>query len=117
MYDLIRSEHLLFQSLGVDNKRLGRHVILYNGIKQCRLLKEIIVLKGMELIKLHGIYTELSLNTRLENKTLIPFIGHHLNGYLTHIVENITAKLLYKQFRSEERRVGKECRSRWSPYH
>ena len=22
-----------------------------------------------------------------------------------------------KHFRSEERRVGKECRSRWSPYH
>ena len=22
-----------------------------------------------------------------------------------------------KQIRSEERRVGKECRSRWSPYH
>src|SRR5258707_8723235 len=24
---------------------------------------------------------------------------------------------LTKRFRSEERRVGKECRSRWSPYH
>ena len=24
---------------------------------------------------------------------------------------------LYNQERSEERRVGKECRSRWSPYH
>ena len=24
---------------------------------------------------------------------------------------------LYPQTRSEERRVGKECRSRWSPYH
>ena len=23
----------------------------------------------------------------------------------------------YLQTRSEERRVGKECRSRWSPYH
>src|SRR5258707_2112428 len=23
----------------------------------------------------------------------------------------------YKEERSEERRVGKECRSRWSPYH
>ena len=23
----------------------------------------------------------------------------------------------YRQLRSEERRVGKECRSRWSPYH
>ena len=25
--------------------------------------------------------------------------------------------LLQKALRSEERRVGKECRSRWSPYH
>src|SRR2546426_9954972 len=25
--------------------------------------------------------------------------------------------LLQEQYRSEERRVGKECRSRWSPYH
>ena len=24
---------------------------------------------------------------------------------------------IYKKERSEERRVGKECRSRWSPYH
>ena len=26
-------------------------------------------------------------------------------------------KLLTTKDRSEERRVGKECRSRWSPYH
>ena len=25
--------------------------------------------------------------------------------------------LKLESFRSEERRVGKECRSRWSPYH
>ena len=24
---------------------------------------------------------------------------------------------MYQRMRSEERRVGKECRSRWSPYH
>src|SRR5260370_4226134 len=24
---------------------------------------------------------------------------------------------LLRKYRSEERRVGKECRSRWSPYH
>ena len=24
---------------------------------------------------------------------------------------------LFSFYRSEERRVGKECRSRWSPYH
>src|SRR5256886_6325764 len=28
-----------------------------------------------------------------------------------------TARLLGVRNRSEERRVGKECRSRWSPYH
>ena len=30
--------------------------------------------------------------------------------------ENIQSKLIIPK-RSEERRVGKECRSRWSPYH
>ena len=32
------------------------------------------------------------------------------------IVEGIKSKIVFEQ-RSEERRVGKECRSRWSPYH
>ena len=27
------------------------------------------------------------------------------------------AEILKNEGRSEERRVGKECRSRWSPYH
>ena len=30
---------------------------------------------------------------------------------------NETEKALADKFRSEERRVRKECRSRWSPYH
>ena len=29
----------------------------------------------------------------------------------------LLAEQLSSEFRSEERRVGKECRSRWSPYH
>ena len=31
------------------------------------------------------------------------------------LVDFIQAKM--DKMRSEERRVGKECRSRWSPYH
>ena len=31
-------------------------------------------------------------------------------------LENENAELR-EELRSEERRVGKECRSRWSPYH
>ena len=38
------------------------------------------------------------------------------------VKKNATAKFdetieLHIRTRSEERRVGKECRSRWSPYH
>ncbi len=31
--------------------------------------------------------------------------------------ESDPVKIIIKNDRSEERRVGKECRSRWSPYH
>ena len=31
--------------------------------------------------------------------------------------EKIFEEIIVENFRSEERRVGKECRSRWSPYH
>ena len=33
------------------------------------------------------------------------------------ILEQWRAIAYDQQARSEERRVGKECRSRWSPYH
>ena len=32
-------------------------------------------------------------------------------------LEQILGTRLFGRSRSEERRVGKECRSRWSPYH
>ena len=33
------------------------------------------------------------------------------------ILEGMGGKTRIIEHRSEERRVGKECRSRWSPYH
>ena len=52
------------------------------------------------------------------NKLNIAFIGvgpGQGRGNLTQMAnENIVA---FCDVRSEERRVGKECRSRWSPYH
>ena len=41
----------------------------------------------------------------------ILLLGIFFNQYLTHSKQTKLCK------RSEERRVGKECRSRWSPYH
>ena len=40
------------------------------------------------------------------------------NYYLKpHTVKRTDAQRLTDTDRSEERRVGKECRSRWAPYH
>src|SRR2546426_9109131 len=49
-----------------------------------------------------------------------PIVGQH-NPNRAHVGAFLWAcvlddHLLWKR-RSEERRVGKECRSRWSPYH
>src|SRR5256885_9819062 len=35
----------------------------------------------------------------------------------TMYLQVITILCVHAMMRSEERRVGKECRSRWSPYH
>src|SRR3712207_9334497 len=32
-------------------------------------------------------------------------------------IATVSVMQMFPWFRSEERRVGKECRSRWSPYH
>ena len=34
-----------------------------------------------------------------------------------NVVYKLRCAMLHESNRSEERRVGKECRSRWSPYH
>ena len=33
------------------------------------------------------------------------------------VIDDVAGNTLVAASRSEERRVGKECRSRWSPYH
>src|SRR3712207_667550 len=55
-------------------------------------------------------------------------LSHHLKDRIARPMEACSAertyalnirsgKILAVKIRSEERRVGKECRSRWSPYH
>ena len=49
------------------------------------------------------------------DKKMSSFISEKFNVDLVKAKE-IQKKYFY-EYRSEERRVGKECRSRWSPYH
>src|SRR5580693_5242138 len=64
-----------------------------------------------------------------ESFTLMTPQGHMFAGWITFSAERdaastaVQAQVLMRandplyELRSEERRVGKECRSRWSPYH
>ena len=46
-------------------------------------------------------------DNKIHNVSFVGGCNGNLQG-ISHLVEGM---------RSEERRVGKECRSRWSPYH
>ena len=45
----------------------------------------------------------------------LSLLENHID--LDEIIPMSFRKHYYASTRSEERRVGKECRSRWSPYH
>ena len=46
------------------------------------------------------------------------FFGIGIQNTKTELgISNVGSSITFKKWRSEERRVGKECRSRWSPYH
>ena len=50
----------------------------------------------------------------------VAFIQASFNNTIVTITDSEGRTLAWKSsgsLRSEERRVGKECRSRWSPYH
>ena len=86
-----------------------------NIIFQGRFPVRTIVLIGVALLITTQIYAqnaEARLSLTLRNATLKEFVKRIENstGYSFIYGEEII-------IRSEERRVGKECRSRWSPYH
>ena len=47
----------------------------------------------------------------------IPGMQREILSFLINSASGWTAGVYWVLLRSEERRVGKECRSRWSPYH
>ena len=78
------------------------------------------------LLKAYGLAGEgnsVSLSPLEILQALISFEGqvkeifYDLEVGLTEITNVCLWIKVYQELRSEERRVGKECRSRWSPYH
>ena len=95
----------------------------------------ILVLKGVSIdVREGGITTLLGANGAGKTTTLkaisgvlrsergevtkgtIQLAGKRVDGMRAHEVAQLGLVQVFEG-RSEERRVGKECRSRWSPYH
>src|SRR3712207_9181853 len=64
--------------------------------------------KQIENIRLHGVSPVVAIN-------VFPSDHDSEHAAVREIAEEMGARVAV--CRSEERRVGKECRSRWSPYH
>src|SRR3712207_9224899 len=60
-----------------------------------------------------GQFLEWKYNHQLEWQNL----EDELNAKMQHFTASLNQLYKDHSMRSEERRVGKECRSRWSPYH
>ena len=60
-----------------------------------------------------------TLNTAYQGQKIAVSIGRFSNqsSYQNGVFSDGEDRLGNQTTRSEERRVGKECRSRWSPYH
>src|SRR5256885_12671081 len=82
---------------------------------------------GIRDYKVTGVQTcALPILFKVSNKSLLGNELHGDSGGVVGAIEVIGVSLTILRFfgkflncmtRSEERRVGKECRSRWSPYH
>src|SRR5438874_5121345 len=92
---------------GFSDKQLDAHFTLYNGyVTKLNEIEE--KLKTADRSKANYSFNEYS---ELKRRECVAFNGTYLHQLY---FENLSGK--GGEPRSEERRVGKECRSRWSTY-
>src|SRR3712207_9481699 len=96
--------------------RIQTDVLIQNADLEMEFLQNMRQIDGVESIKINekiGSVLVLFQETTIEASFLYLVILKML-----HLEEEAFRKKPGKlKLRSEERRVGKECRSRWSPYH
>ena len=77
----------------------------------------IIIDQEQKLITLHTKNTTYQMGVGNYGQLLHLYYGKRLTGDMRYLLTYYDRGFSGNPYRSEERRVGKECRSRWSPYH
>ena len=96
----------------------------FRNLKANKILYIPFIISTGIIVGLFNIMINLSQNdyvqTRHASLPTLLYLGVIVIGFFSAVFIIYAAKFLSKRrslTRSEERRVGKECRSRWSPYH
>ena len=98
-----------------------------DGLELCRILTDrlpaarFVVFSGFDAFE----YAKQAIQMNVVEYILKPINADELSAVLRRLKDQLdreraerrNVELLRSRYRSEERRVGKECRSRWSPYH
>src|SRR5256885_15376374 len=105
---------------GSNGNHYSRYVYIYNKTRETFVATEAAVADNY-FRRLVGLLGKTKRWSKLgRGLWIIPSRGVHSIGMLFPIdlvFLNKEKKVVHVEERSEERRVGKECRSRWSPYH
>src|ERR1041385_3259504 len=99
-----------------------RILVIDDDVELCQLINRFLTQEGFEIESVNsgeaGVEQALA---RSYDLVVLDVMMPEVNGFdvLRRIrtQSHIPVLMLTAKGRSEERRVGKECRSRWSPYH
>ena len=68
---------------------------------------------GDTMANTSAVYARIDTNLKDNAESILSQLGISPSS----AIQMLYSQIVLKKGRSEERRVGKECRSRWSPYH
>ena len=108
-YEKIEASIIMVVKKDGSREAFDRNKVLNGIVKACEK-------RPVSMDEIENVVNEIErgLNNMMEREVKSTFIGELVMEQLKSLDE-----VAYVRFasRSEERRVGKECRSRWSPYH
>ena len=107
---MVPQEPLLFPNMTVEE-----NIVIGFDKKASELHKEL--LDVMKEVGWNLDLTRKASSLSIAEQQMVEILRGLLRRASILILDEPTSALAFDETRSEERRVGKECRSRWSPYH
>ena len=114
----IKTHYFISAQYWKSNFELVKELLLQATVYVYEDKQEIQGFIGLSNEYIEGIFVSAEMQSQGIGKILLNYVKGKRNKLILNVYQkNTRAISFYQRERSEERRVGKECRSRWSPYH